>query len=143
MPKNKPNKGLLKRVRITASGRVKFGRAFARHKRSHKSGKLLRSYRRSAYAHPSDVRRVASMLHRRLTAKSTTTTSDRSSVETKAPVTTAAVETAPVETKTETVAKATTKKAPAKKAAAKKTPAKKTAAKKTPAKKTTAKKTKD
>ena len=131
MPKNKPNKGLPKRVRITASGRVKFGRAFARHKRSHKSGKLLRSYRRSAYAHPSDVRRVASMLPRRLTAKSTTPTSDRPGVETKAPVATAAVETAPVETKTETVAKATTKKAPAKKTAAKEKPAaqKKTAKK--------------
>ena len=68
MPKNKPNKGLLKRIRITSSGRVKFGRAFARHKRSHKSGKLLRSYHRSAYAHASDVRRVASLLHRRITA---------------------------------------------------------------------------
>ncbi|MCH2135006.1 MAG: 50S ribosomal protein L35 [Phycisphaerales bacterium] len=68
MPKNKPNKGLLKRIRVTASGRVKHGRAFGRHKRSHKSGKLLRSYHNSAYAHASDVRRVASMLHRRITA---------------------------------------------------------------------------
>jgi large subunit ribosomal protein L35 len=68
MPKNKPNKGLLKRIRITASGRVKHGRAFARHRRSHKSGKLLRSYHRSAYAHATDIRRIASMLHRRITA---------------------------------------------------------------------------
>ena len=45
MPKNKPNKGLLKRIRITKSGKVKFRRAFGRHLKSHKSGKLLRSYR--------------------------------------------------------------------------------------------------
>ncbi len=76
MPKNKPNKGLLKRIRITASGRVKHGRAFARHRRSHKSGKLLRSYHRSAYAHATDIRRIASMLHRRITAGSKRACSD-------------------------------------------------------------------
>ena len=97
MPKNKPNKGLVKRVRITASGRVKFGRAFARHRRSHKSGKLLRSYHRSAYAHATDIRRIASMLHRRIRAGSKRKCSDCSCTDeptkTTAPVE-AAVETA-------------------------------------------------
>lgn len=62
MPKNKPNKGLLKRIRITKSGRIKFKRAFAGHLRSHKSGKVLRSYRRPAYAKAGDARRVRAML---------------------------------------------------------------------------------
>ncbi|MFK7960064.1 MAG: 50S ribosomal protein L35 [Phycisphaerales bacterium] len=62
MPKNKPNKGLLKRIRFTKSGKVKFRRAFGRHLRSHKSGKLMRSYRRPAYAKAGDVRRVRAML---------------------------------------------------------------------------------
>jgi large subunit ribosomal protein L35 len=116
MPKNKPNKGLVKRVRITASGRVKFGRAFARHRRSHKSGKLLRSYRRSAYAHPADVRRIAGMLHRRLSAGKSRRASDSRSTENTAPVTTAPVETAPVEeAPVETKAKPAAKKTEAKK----------------------------
>jgi large subunit ribosomal protein L35 len=66
MPKNKPCKGLLKRVRITKSGKVKFHRAFGRHLRSHKSGKLLQSYRNPAYAKACDVPRVRAMLHMKL-----------------------------------------------------------------------------
>ena len=64
MPKNKPNKGLLKRIRITKSGRVKFARAGGRHKRSHKSAKLLRSYRKNTYAAASDMGRIRAMLFR-------------------------------------------------------------------------------
>lgn len=64
MPKNKPNKGLLKRIRFTKSGKIKFARAFGRHLRSHKSGKLRRSYRNSAYAKGCDVGRIGMMLHR-------------------------------------------------------------------------------
>lgn len=66
MPKNKPCKGLLKRVRFTKSGKVRFRRSFGRHLRSHKSGKLLRSYRRAAFAKGCDVRRVRAMLHMRV-----------------------------------------------------------------------------
>jgi len=68
MPKNKPNKGLLKRIRITKTGRVKSKPAFGRHLRSHKSGDLLRSYRRAKFAHSADVKRAAGMLHRRIVA---------------------------------------------------------------------------
>ncbi|MDP6987614.1 MAG: bL35 family ribosomal protein [Phycisphaerales bacterium] len=68
MPKNKPNKGLLKRIRITKSGRVKSKPAFGRHLRSHKSGELMRSYRKAKYAHASDVKRAAGMLHCRIVA---------------------------------------------------------------------------
>ena len=66
MPKNKPNKGLLKRIRITKSGRVKFGRAGGRHKRSHKTGKLLRSYRKNTYAPRCEVGRIRAMLFRQV-----------------------------------------------------------------------------
>ena len=62
MPKNKPCKGLLKRVRFTKSGKVKFRRAFGRHLRSHKSSKLQRSYRKPAYAKSCDIKRVRAML---------------------------------------------------------------------------------
>ena len=73
MPKNQPNNGLLKRIRLTKSGKVKFTRAFGRHKRSHKSGTLLRSYRRPAFAHPADRRRVSAMLHQRINSGQKTT----------------------------------------------------------------------
>lgn len=62
MPKNKPCKGLLKRIRITKNGKVKFRRAFGRHLRSHKSGKLLRTYRKPAFAKAGEVRRVRALL---------------------------------------------------------------------------------
>lgn len=62
MPKNKPNKGLLKRIRVTKSGKVKIGRAFGRHLRSHKRGKLMRSYRKPAYAAGCELSRLRPML---------------------------------------------------------------------------------
>ena len=62
MPKNKPNKGLLKRIRISKNGRVKYGRAGGRHMRSHKSAKLRAGYRKDNFASPSDTRRICSML---------------------------------------------------------------------------------
>ena len=74
MPKNKPNKGLLKRIRFTKSGRIKFRRAFGRHLRSHKSGSLRRSYRRPAYLKSCDVQRVRAMLHARVRAGGATPT---------------------------------------------------------------------
>ena len=62
MPKMKPNKGLLKRIRFTKTGKVKFRRAFGRHKRSHKSGTLLQSYRKPAFVKTSDIKRIRMML---------------------------------------------------------------------------------
>ena len=62
MPKNKPNKGLLKRIRITKSGKIKFRRAFGRHLRSHKNGKTMRSYRKPIYAKAGEVSRVRALL---------------------------------------------------------------------------------
>ena len=62
MPKQKPHKGLLKRVRITKSGKIKMHRAFGRHLRSHKSAQTIRSYRKATYAHASDMKRVSMLL---------------------------------------------------------------------------------
>ena len=64
MPKNKPNKGVLKRIRITGTGRARVRRAYGGHLRSHKSGKLIRSYRKSDYASPSDAKRLEKQLFR-------------------------------------------------------------------------------
>jgi large subunit ribosomal protein L35 len=66
MPKNKPNKGLLKRIRFTKSGKVKRMRACGRHLRSHKSGKLLRSYRKPEYVKSADAKRMGALLHMRI-----------------------------------------------------------------------------
>ena len=66
MPKNKPCKGLLKRIRFTKSGKVKFRRAFGRHLRSGKSRQLKRSYRIPAFAKSCDVGRVRALLHTRV-----------------------------------------------------------------------------
>ena len=60
--KNKPHKGLLKRVRVTKTGKIKLQRAFGRHLRSHKSGKATRGYRLPTYAHPADAKRLRGML---------------------------------------------------------------------------------
>jgi len=62
MPKNKPSKAMLKRIRFTKSGKIKHRRAHGRHLRSHKSGKLLRSYRKPAYAKGCEAKRVRAML---------------------------------------------------------------------------------
>ncbi len=62
MPKNKPHKGLLKRVKVTKTGKVKFKRAFSGHLRSRKSGSLLRSYRKSAYAAPAEQKKILGMI---------------------------------------------------------------------------------
>ena len=62
MPKNKSHKGLLKRVRITKSGRIKLRRACGRHLRSHKSGHQIRGYRRAKYVAGADLQRLRSLL---------------------------------------------------------------------------------
>ncbi|MHC4711502.1 MAG: large ribosomal subunit protein bL35 [Planctomycetota bacterium] len=62
MPKNKSHKGLLKRVRVSKTGKVKLQRAFGRHLRSHKPGQKIRGYRRPKYAAGADLRRLRSLL---------------------------------------------------------------------------------
>lgn len=68
MPKMKSHKALLKRVRVTARGKVKFSKAFTGHLRSHKTGQQLRQLRLRKLAKKGDIRRLEKMLHRPLTA---------------------------------------------------------------------------
>jgi large subunit ribosomal protein L35 len=66
MPKNKPHKGLLKRVRITKTGKVRHATAGFKHLRSHKSSKRLRAMRKGSMMDASDVGRISKLLFRRL-----------------------------------------------------------------------------
>jgi len=64
----KPNKGLLKRVKITARGKVKWSRPFKGHLNSHLSGKQLRNLNHKSVAKRADIKRLSRMLGRPLTA---------------------------------------------------------------------------
>lgn len=66
MPKLKTHRGLMKRIKITGSGRIKMNRASGRHLRSHKRAKLLRDYRRPLFATSADVRRLQPVLSERV-----------------------------------------------------------------------------
>ncbi|RME72289.1 MAG: 50S ribosomal protein L35 [Planctomycetota bacterium] len=58
----KPNKGLLKRIRVSKKGKVKIRRAGLGHLCSHKSSKRKRKLRRIAVLHPCNSDRVRFML---------------------------------------------------------------------------------
>jgi large subunit ribosomal protein L35 len=70
MPKNKPHKGLLKRVRISKTGKVRHRSAYHKHLSSHKSGKRLRQLRRDTYASNPEAKRFEALLFRRLRGRS-------------------------------------------------------------------------
>ena len=67
MPKLKSHKGLLKRIKITGKGKVKFRRAGTGHLLSSKSGDTLRRLRSTAVAKKGDMNRLQRLLHRSLT----------------------------------------------------------------------------
>ena len=67
MPKGKPHKGLLKRVKISATGKVKWKRTGTSHLNSHMSGKQIMALRQKRLAKAADVGRLKKMLHRQLT----------------------------------------------------------------------------
>lgn len=66
MPKLKTHKGLLKRIRISKSGKVRHRSANHKHLRSGKSGKRLRQLRKDPYASGPDAKRFEKLLFRRL-----------------------------------------------------------------------------
>ncbi len=66
MHKNKPHKGLLKRVRVTKSGFVRHNRAGYKHLRSTKSPNRLRRLRAGSVASDPDAKRLSRLLYRRL-----------------------------------------------------------------------------
>ncbi|MBS0196566.1 MAG: 50S ribosomal protein L35 [Planctomycetes bacterium] len=66
MPKNKAHKGLLKRIRISKTGKIRHRSASHKHLRSGKGGKKLRQYRRDPYMSSADTKRLEKLLFRRL-----------------------------------------------------------------------------
>lgn len=66
MGKAKPHKGLLKRIRISKTGKVRHRTAGHQHLRSNKSGKRLRHMRADPYASNPEAKRFELLLFRRL-----------------------------------------------------------------------------
>ena len=66
MPKNKPHKGLLKRVRISKTGKVRHRSGYHKHLSSHKSAKRLRQLRLDTYVSDGEAKRFEALLFRRL-----------------------------------------------------------------------------
>ena len=67
MPKFKPHKGLLKRIRITKSGKVKGRVANGSHLRSGKTSERLRGMRKARYlVNKGITRRMGHLLGRRI-----------------------------------------------------------------------------
>ena len=69
MPKLKSHKGLLKRVRITGSGKVKFTKKGRRHRNSHMSGDTIRGLNRPGVLSRPAARELEKKLHIRLIGK--------------------------------------------------------------------------
>ena len=55
MPKQKSHRGLLKRIKLTKSGKVRFKAPNSRHIKSNKTGTQVQSYRKSRYARTGDL----------------------------------------------------------------------------------------
>ncbi|HMN97394.1 MAG TPA: 50S ribosomal protein L35 [Phycisphaerales bacterium] len=66
MPKHKSHKGLLKRIKVTKSGKVRFKPPNSRHLKSNKTGIQVQSYRRNGYARRGMIGRLQLMLQRPL-----------------------------------------------------------------------------
>ena len=66
MPKLKSNKGLLKRVKVTGTGKVKFFKRGKRHRNSHMSGDTIRGLNRPGIMCKTNARMLEGVLHRRL-----------------------------------------------------------------------------
>jgi large subunit ribosomal protein L35 len=64
--KSKNHKGLLKRIRISKTGKVRHKSASHKHLRSGKGGKKLRQYRNDPYMASADSKRLEKLLFRRL-----------------------------------------------------------------------------
>jgi large subunit ribosomal protein L35 len=64
--KFKPNKGLLKRVKISGRGKVKFKRAGGTHLMSGTTGNQKRKLRKRGLVKAGDIRRIGRMLQMRL-----------------------------------------------------------------------------
>jgi large subunit ribosomal protein L35 len=62
MPKRKTHKGLAKRVKVSATGKVRHKKSFSGHLMSTKSGNRRRSLRKPTFVSPSFAAHLKSML---------------------------------------------------------------------------------
>lgn len=79
MPKNKSHKGLLKRIRITKTGKIRHRTANRKHLRSGKGGKKLRQYRNDPFMSSADAKRLEKLLFRRIRGREQSRTAIRRS----------------------------------------------------------------
>ncbi len=62
MPKQKTRKGVVKRFKITGTGKIKRRKAFARHLMTDKTSKRARQLRHGTTVSASDAKRIRRML---------------------------------------------------------------------------------
>ena len=62
MPKMKTNRGAAKRFKITGSGKITRGKAFANHILTKKNTKRKRNLRKSALVDPTNMKQVAKLI---------------------------------------------------------------------------------
>ena len=66
MPKLKTNKGLMKRVKVTANGKIKAGKRGRRHRNSHMTGDEMRSKNQKSLVHRHMLRKLERVMGTRL-----------------------------------------------------------------------------
>jgi len=64
--KVKSHKGVLKRIKVTARGKVRFGKTRKSHLMSHMSGDKVRRLRQPSYARSGEIKRLERLLGRPL-----------------------------------------------------------------------------
>ena len=62
MPKMKSNRSLMKRIKVTGSGKVKFSHAYKGHHAPYKTPKQARQLRRSGMLDRTDYKRIKFMI---------------------------------------------------------------------------------
>lgn len=62
MPKIKTHRGLAKRVKVTATGKIQRGKAFHSHLLSSKTRKQKKRLAKADTVHPNDAKRIKSLL---------------------------------------------------------------------------------
>ncbi len=62
MPKQKTHSGLKKRIKVTGTGKLMRGRAYKNHLAASKTTKQNRQLRGEAQVHPSDRKRIKSLI---------------------------------------------------------------------------------
>ncbi len=62
MPKQKTHSGLKKRIKVTASGKIKRGHAYTGHLKTNKTHKQNKDLSKSGLVHETDMKRIKSLI---------------------------------------------------------------------------------